>query len=157
MVTNSDHLDELDCFSSMDPASFYGVSPSVSRQAASMPRYPIQLELGGSRNASHSEGDLGCSERDKTPRFSEGCSANLRRSARERKPRVLSGMSPLTAPVGAAPRKRTLSVSALQNGASAAQGFAKKQRMDEKKAVCFCSSVDLPLLIVGYLANSRIE
>ena len=147
MVTNSAQFDELDCFSSMDPASFYApLAPAVPLQTASVPRYPIrgkpELAGGESRNASHSQANLRHSERETKPQISGGHTANLRRSARERKPRVVSAVTTLTTPIQTASRKRTLSVSAVQNSANAAQAVAKKQRMDEKKAVCSRSSVD---------------
>jgi hypothetical protein len=154
MDTNSAQLDELDCFSSIDPALFYAaMSPAVPLQSASVPRYPIRVNAalagGRSRNASHSQTNLRRSERETKPQISGEHTESLRRSAREIKPRTVSGVTPLTASVHTAPRKRTLSVSALQNAANAAQAVAKKQRMDEKKAACSRSSVDLPLLIVG--------
>ena len=151
MDTNSAQLDELDCFSSMDPAVFYATaSPMVPLQSASVPRYPIRVNAAGrSRNASHSQTNLRRSERETKPQISRDHTASLRRSTRERKPRTVSGVTLLTEPVHTAPRKRTLSVSAVQNGANEAQAVAKKQRMEEKKAACSRSSVDLPLLIVG--------
>lgn len=154
MDTNSAQLDELDCFSSMDPAVFYATaSPMVPLQSASVPRYPIRVNAtlagGRSRNASHSQTNLRRSERETKPQISGDHTASLRRSTRERKPRTVSGVTLLTEPVHTAPRKRTLSVSAVQNGSNEAQAVAKKQRMEEKKAACSRSSVDLPLLIVG--------
>lgn len=143
MDTNSDaQLDELDCFSSMDPASFYAaLSPAVPLQSASVPRYPIRVRpaKAGDRslNASRSQSTLRRSEREKKPHLSGEYAASLRRSARERKLRaVTNAVTSLTAPVHSASRKRTLSVSAVQNSANEAQAVAKKQRMDEKKAVC---------------------
>ena len=169
MVTNSaqlDELDELDSFSSMDPASFYAVPPSFPVQPVSAPTYSLRprqvnpAERGGSVSTASSEGNLRRSQRERTPRISDGTAENLRRSARERKPRVASGVTPLTVSADSAPRKRTLSVSALQNGARAAQFAAKKQKMDDKKAVRFRPPLSLfffflKILIVRLLANCR--
>lgn len=164
MVINSaqlDELDELDCFSSMNPATFYGVPPTFSVQSASAPTYSLRprqvnpAERGASLSTTSSEGDLRRSQREKKPRILDGTAESLRRSARERKTRVVSGVAPLTVPADPAPRKRTLSVSALQNGAHAAQSAAKKQKMDEKKAVrCYPSVNFFQILIARLLANS---
>ncbi|KAF8636103.1 hypothetical protein AX17_003808 [Amanita inopinata Kibby_2008] len=63
---------------------------------------------------------------------SEDVSAtSLRRSARERKPRLVGEVASLTVNTS---RKRTLSVSMMQSVAERAEAAAKKQRMDEKKA-----------------------
>ncbi|KAF8342516.1 P-loop containing nucleoside triphosphate hydrolase protein [Amanita rubescens] len=124
----------------MDPATFYGVPPTFSVQPASAPTYSLRprrvnpAERDASLSATSSEGSLRRSHREKKPRISDEKAENLRRSARERKTRVVSGVAPLTVPEDPAPRKRTLSVSVLQNGARAAQSAVKKQKMDGKKA-----------------------
>jgi hypothetical protein len=150
MVTNSaqlNELDELDCFSFMDPTTFYGVPPTFSVQPAGAPTYSLRprqvnpAERGASLSATSSEESLRRSQREKIPRISGEEAEKLRRSARERRMRVVSGVVPLTVPADPAPRKRTLSVSILQNGAREAQSAAKKQKMDGKKAVRPCPSV----------------
>ncbi|KAF8634735.1 hypothetical protein AX15_000747 [Amanita polypyramis BW_CC] len=125
--------DELDCLSVMDPSIFYGVPvpPGVPpSNSVTAPKYNLRLRFPGppessrSRSVSSSDTSLRRPSREKKLETL----ANLRRSAREKKQRTVTEVVPLTLGM---PRKRTLSVSTLQNGVEVA---AKKSRMDEKKA-----------------------
>ncbi|KAK2463894.1 hypothetical protein APHAL10511_004066 [Amanita phalloides] len=127
--------DELDCFSAMDPAQFYGLSsaddadplPQLERRYPTRVKLLVSAEYDRSRSSSVSELGLRRSERARKPRFSE---ANQEWSTRDRKARVMTEVDP-TKPT---PRKRALSISALENGTDAARAASKKLRIDGKKA-----------------------